>query len=561
MERLTFDGAAALSPAVSPDGNLIAYASDRDGSFSLYLRQFGARQSIRLTGPESKDWHPCFSPDGLKLVYRSEREGGGLYVRDALAGPGGAEMKLADGGELPAFSPDGTTVAYLVANALTSQAALFAVPAGGGAPRRLHPDLPVTIPAAGGHQPPLWSPDGTTLLVHGRPPGDRPGHAWWAAPVAGGEPAAIEGVPPWPQWLGRYALAWRGEHLYYVEGEPINGCTLYRVRLAPRPWRVVGSPEKLTSYAGISLTASVSARGRMVLSSLAPTQNIWSARREAGKATTSGPLEAVTTGSAGKRSLTVTADGSRLAYSSYGPPGQANVEVHVRDMATGRESLIAASGTFPFLLPVLSPDGSKVAYMDRREGKLVTSVAESGSSSGRMACEGCLVRAFFPDLEDVVIEKDDRLVRHRLDGGAETPLVEVPGLGEATLSADGRRLAFTQVRPDGTAALYETDIARPPSPPSSWTLVAEDRRHLGSPAWSPDGRFLYYVSQRDGSPCVWAQPIAPDGRLSGPAIAALHLHSGNGVWGRATSIGVTADRLFVLLTDVKGDIWSIQLEE
>ena len=46
-----------------------------------------------------------------------------------------------------------------------------------------------------------------------------------------------------------------------------------------------------------------------------------------------------------------------------------------------------------------------------------------------------------------------------------------------------------------------------------------------------------------------------------PPSAALHLHSGNGVWGRDTGIGVTADRLFVLLAEVKGDIWSIQLEE
>jgi len=69
------------------------------------------------------------------------------------------------------------------------------------------------------------------------------------------------------------------------------------------------------------------------------------------------------------------------------------------------------------------------------------------------------------------------------------------------------------------------------------------------------------VSQRDGSPCVWAQPIAPDGRPAGPATAALHLHSDNGVWGRSTHIGVTPDRLFVLLTEVKGDIWSIQLEK
>jgi hypothetical protein len=105
MQRLTFDGAAALTPAISPDGNLIAYASDRDGSFSLYLRQFGARQAIRLTGPESRDWYPCFSPDGLRLVYRSERDGGGLYVRDALGGPSGAEMKLVDGGAHPSLRP------------------------------------------------------------------------------------------------------------------------------------------------------------------------------------------------------------------------------------------------------------------------------------------------------------------------------------------------------------------------------------------------------------------------------------------------------------------------
>jgi hypothetical protein len=299
----------------------------------------------------------------------------------------------------------------------------------------------------------------------------------------------------------------------------------------------------------------------MVLASLAPTQNIWSVRREPGEGTTSGPLEAVTTDSNGKRSLTMAADGSRLAYSTYGPPGQANVEVHVREMATGRESLIAGSGTWPFLDPVLSPDGLKVAYRDRREKKLVAYVAESGSPSGRVLCEGCAVEAFFPAAAEALVRVSDRVARRRLDGGGEVPLIEAPAISEMALSPDGKWLVFTQDRPDGTEALYEVAIAHSPSPPESWRLVAQDRRHLGSPAWSPDGRFLYYVSQRDGSPCVWAQPIAPDGGLAGAAVAALHLHSGNGVWGRNTSIGVTMDRLFVLLAEVRGDIWSIQLEK
>jgi Tol biopolymer transport system component len=139
-----------LTPAISPDGNLIAYASDRDGSFSLYLRQFGARQAIRLTGPESRDWYPCFSPDGLRLVYRSERDGGGLYVRDALGGPSGAEMKLVDGGAHPSFAPDGATIAYLRPAALTGQARLFLISAGGGAPRPPHRPIAL-LPSPGGH--------------------------------------------------------------------------------------------------------------------------------------------------------------------------------------------------------------------------------------------------------------------------------------------------------------------------------------------------------------------------------------------------------------------------
>ena len=337
-------------------------------------------------------------------------------------------MKVVDRGELPSVSPDGTTVAYLVVPAtLISRAEIFLVPAGGGTPRRLQPNMFATPPAAGGHQVPLWSPDGTSVLFHGEAVGGAGPHAWWIAPVAGGEAAALEGVPAWPPWLGRYALAWRDEHLYYQDGEPINGSTLYRVRLAPRPWRASGPAEKLTSYPGVSVTASTSARGRMVLASQTMVTNIWSARLQSGGGTTEGPLEAVTADSTGKRHLSVAADGSRLAYVSYGPPGQANVEAHVRDRATGRESLIAGLGKWPFLDPVLSADGSKVAYCDQREGKIVTYVADSGSSSGRVVCEGCFIRAFFPDPAEALVLTGDRLTRRRLDGSGEIPLLEAPG--------------------------------------------------------------------------------------------------------------------------------------
>ena len=561
LERLTFDNGTAFSPTISPDGNLIAYASDRDGAFSLYLRQSGARQAIPLTDPGIRAWYPSFSPDGLKIVYRSERDGGGLFVRDALSGPSGAEMKLVDGGELPKFSPDGTSIAYLAPATLTGRAALRVVAAGGGVPRHLQPGIVAIWPAAAaGHQPPLWSPDGKDVLVRGMRGSDPKTRAWWIVPADGSEAVALEGVPAEPRWLARCALAWRGDDIYYLEGEPINGSTFWRMRVARRPWRVVGVPEKLASYSGVVANASASARGRMVFALQTQETNVWSVKRQGGTEAGYGPLEPVTADSNGKAGLTVAANGSRLAYSTYGPPGQANVELHLREMASGRESLIAGSGTWPLLDPTLSADGSKVAYRDLEGGTFVIRIAEGGSIVRVQGCEGCSFHAFFPNPAEALVKISDRLMRHRLAGGGQVLLAQVQSVVDVALSPDGRRLAFTRAREDGTAALYETDITRPPSPPSSWRLVAADRNYLGSPAWSPDGEQLYYVSQRDGFPCVWVQPVAADGALAGASTAALHLHGGNGLYGRSTRVRVTADRLFVLLSQLKGDIWAVDLE-
>jgi len=139
-------------------------------------------------------------------------------------------------------------------------------------------------------------------------------------------------------------------------------------------------------------------------------------------------------------------------------------------------------------------------------------------------------------------------------------LAEVPSLMDVALSPDGKRLAFIQARADGRAALYQADIRRPQTAPADWKLLADDRNYLGSLAYSPDGKVLYYLSQRDGFPCVWEQPIASDGTPDGAAFAALHLHPGSGVFAEPDNIGVANNRLYVLRTDIKGDVWSIKLK-
>lgn len=74
---------------MSPDGKLLAYASDRDGSGRLHIwvQQFIAgAQAVQLNRGDADDDQPAFSPDASKLAFRSEHDGGGIYVIPAIGG-------------------------------------------------------------------------------------------------------------------------------------------------------------------------------------------------------------------------------------------------------------------------------------------------------------------------------------------------------------------------------------------------------------------------------------------------------------------------------------------
>lgn len=66
ITRLTFDSGLTSDPAVSPDGKLLAYASDRDGSGQLHIwvqQLTPGGQAMQLTRGGAEDHQPAFSPD------------------------------------------------------------------------------------------------------------------------------------------------------------------------------------------------------------------------------------------------------------------------------------------------------------------------------------------------------------------------------------------------------------------------------------------------------------------------------------------------------------------
>lgn len=101
----------------APDSHRIAYASDRDGPWHVYVFDFITGQERRLAGGPDTDIQPLFSPDGRSVAFlRDAKE---LHVFDLASG---TDRSVATGrfdrppflSEAPfTFAPDGKWLAYL----------------------------------------------------------------------------------------------------------------------------------------------------------------------------------------------------------------------------------------------------------------------------------------------------------------------------------------------------------------------------------------------------------------------------------------------------------------
>jgi TolB protein len=143
--------------AWSPDGRRIAFDSDRDGNFEVYVVNAGGSGQRNLTRKPGFDSDPVWSPDGRKIAFvSSDREGNGpprgyeIYVMNA---DGSGQQMLARG-HAPAWSPDGRRIAFR--SDRDGNGEVYVMNADGSGLRRL-----TRNPASDGG--PVWSPDGRKI--------------------------------------------------------------------------------------------------------------------------------------------------------------------------------------------------------------------------------------------------------------------------------------------------------------------------------------------------------------------------------------------------------------
>ncbi|MCU1234869.1 MAG: serine/threonine protein kinase [Candidatus Solibacter sp.] len=570
LQRVTNTNGLNGFPAISRDGNLLAFASDRSeaGNLDIWIQQIGSRDSIRLTTDEADDSEPTISPDGTRVAWRSERNGGGIYVVPSM---GGEAALLAPGGRGPRFSPDGHWIAYWAGREsqglLPGTSRVFVIESGGGQPRQLGMDLAVALY-------PVWSPEGDAVLALGRHDANDPRPDWWTLQLQQGasrRTGALESLSA--QRLTRMAwqmeilpVEWRPDGRVVFGAGPGDAGNLWQIELAGG--KVKGRAARVTEGPGLHVQASTagsSDRGRMAFSSLAWKPEIWSLSLDADRGTIHGEPERVMLDEPSSMSPSLSTDGKYLAFLRR---QLGRTSICLRELPGGRDVSLV-TGTASFYNPRISGDGSTVAYSDR-EGNIFT-VPRTGGPAEKL-CAGCgTTMGISADGKRISYEPGKLENLTWYDVARKTSVIAAPRPSEGVLtdgkfSPDGKWIAFHAQTRQATAQIFvtRTDGALP-VPREGWIAVTDGANDELEPAWSPNGELLYYLSDRDGFRCIWARRVdRATGMPAGEAFGVAHFHRARRSLKRMTSttgltgLSVAPGRMVFSFGELTGNIWLLE---
>jgi TolB protein len=183
LTRLTYGPWDDIMPTFSPDGAHLAFSSNRNGYWNLYVMELSTGQIQQITDSADYEAAPTWSPDGLWLAYESyspESEGGlDIHIRSI---EGGDPIRLTEdpaADHSPAWSSQGRVIAF-VSNRSGEPEIWLADLDKVGEERFTN----ISRSSVSSEAFPVWSPDGSKLAWASDQDGYRGLYIWDGNPLA-----------------------------------------------------------------------------------------------------------------------------------------------------------------------------------------------------------------------------------------------------------------------------------------------------------------------------------------------------------------------------------------
>ena len=574
--RLTAYSGITAYGALGPDSKWIICSSDRGDNKELHLWRYSldGGEPLQLTSGPQNDMAPTVSPDGKWIAFESGYKPGGIYL---IPSNGGERALVAPSGLGPRFSPDGRWLAYWMVDPDSTFGRVFVVPVG-----RVGEPVGIAREFDDAHTP-VWVPGGQGLLICGTRQtrgGPREEHDLWFVPLEGRkaektgafEVLAKAGVDPHANLLGRTSFQWLDEGVVFP-GSAAGRVSLWWLPLSPGTWRVGGGPVSVAVPTDQQVHPSFHG-GTLAFTSASVLTNLWDVPLADDLAKAIGEPRRLTDEAFDHLSPSISTDGRSLVFLSaiHGP----RLVARRKEVPGGPETTLSGPNQITNRLKI-SPDGHTAYYrvLEGPEPQLqaIYSVDVATGHSARV-CRDCGAPTHVShDGRLVIFETGStpaRLGALRVDTGDKWEFARHShhGMQSARISPDGRWIAFHLDRGwDGKQIFVAPFRDAAPIKETDWIPVTE-RGDVNQEAWwSPNGQYVYFLADRDGWRCIWAQKLdSRSGRPIDPAIGVYHFHHARLTplslsWRSPSYVGLSVARghLVLSLAEIASNIWIGQL--
>jgi len=484
ITQLTSDPGYEGEPTFSPDGETIAYVSDRTGNFEIFLKQVSGGPDVNITNNPADDVQPAFSPDGKQIAFVSTREnathviyenfgvpstGGDIWMMPAL---GGSPRRIAEKGNFPSWSSDGSALVFMSGGSFKKK--IFRVPASGGESQ----EIPVRPPKGKGAFRfilyPTLSPDGKWILFQVEQ------FRINVAPSSGGE-AKVVCRGRRPVW------APDGRSIVFSNADPGKNFSLWSIPFSSAKGAADGAAEPLTVGRGVDTQAAISRDGKQIaFTALEQTFNLEVLPFDADLGRVTGEVRVLTSGNNDIEWKSLSPDGRSVVFGNAGriwrlDPGQA---AHP----------LTSDPAFRDGQPTWSPDGRSILFERvpaADPGNFDLWLMAADGASPRRLLEKARSSYWMPDSRGITYSSisDDYLYQlDLLTGRSRRVTDEQTQAPLHTVSADGKWIVY-----QSSAEAYITIRAHPIAGGETRVVSsAPGQMGSGHPMLSPSGNWFYY---------------------------------------------------------------------